>query len=136
MRPHLLPLLLLFFLITTSCQEKSTTDLDPSAKITLDDTELVESRTAATDETEAVSFTVIYDSQKWKKQPIEFLTILKAYKLTKASSFEIDAEMSGINLELKEDLATPIDVGKEISLVDHVLMVEVNNVLGQTDSTS
>lgn len=78
-----------------------------------------------------VSFTVIYNgdlTQMTTDENSSFKRLLETYSLEAQNPFEIDEENKGIILVPTTPLAAPIKVGKEISLINEVLMVEVDNV--------
>jgi len=78
-----------------------------------------------------VSFTVIYNgdlTQMTTDENSSFKRLLETYGLEAQNPFEIDEENKGIILVPTTPLAAPIKVGKEISLINEVLMVEVDNV--------
>jgi hypothetical protein len=78
-----------------------------------------------------VTFTVIHSGdidQMSKSDESDFKALLEAYGLEMRESFDIDEENRGIVLVASSKLMAPIEVGKEISMVDQVLMVEVGNV--------
>lgn len=76
-----------------------------------------------------VSFTVIYtgDLLKITNDNSAFKILLNTYNLEIQRQFKLDEENKGIVLAPVIPLAAPIEVGKEISLIDEVLMVEVQN---------
>ena len=55
-------------------------------------------------------------------------TFMDVYNLKLISSFKIDENNSGFTLETKDALDFPIEVAREMSLIDNVLMVEVTHI--------
>lgn len=53
--------------------------------------------------------------------------LIQQYQLNVVHSFEIDANCNGITLKALAPLIDPITVGKDLSLADQVLMIEINH---------
>lgn len=86
-----------------------------------------------------VTFTVIYDGelQTLLKEPDSDLkSLMQTYHLLVKDSFEIDEFNKGIILAPSQELETPIELGRELSLVKEVLMVEISNTRPTIDSVS
>lgn len=86
-----------------------------------------------------VSFTVIYNGnlkQMTKDNNSPFKVLLETHGLEIQKPFEIDEENKGIILVPMRPLVDPIEVGKEISLIEEVLMVEVDNVTKEEKNPS
>lgn len=125
--------------LTISCSDKN---LDAQLGTTILDTMSSEdlhtgTRTAvlledeAEVEEEAVTFTVIYNgdlNEMANNDDSAFKALLDDYELKMEKPFEIDEENKGIILVPTSPIAAPIELGKEISLIDGILMVEVDNV--------
>lgn len=78
-----------------------------------------------------VSFTVIYTGDLLKMTTDNnsaFKILLNTYNLEIQRQFKLDEENKGIVLAPVIPLVAPVEVGKEISLINEVLMVEVQNV--------
>lgn len=54
--------------------------------------------------------------------------LMEVYSLEIVKQFAIDDENEGLVLEPNKAIENPIDAAKELSLIDHVLMVEVKEV--------
>lgn len=77
-----------------------------------------------------VSFTIIYNGdliEMTTNDNSSFKTLLETYNLKIEKQFKLDEENKGLNLVPIIPLASPINVGKEISLINEVLMVQVHN---------
>lgn len=128
-----------FFTLTINC---SGPNIDHSFGTTILDTmsnEKLQGNTRAfiedsEDHEPKVTFTVIYsgDLENMKTADSEFRILLETYSLEITKPFEIDEENKGFVLVATTKLVAPIEVGKEISLLDQVLMVEVDNVKKET----
>lgn len=84
----------------------------------------------AKQEEAAVHFTVIYNGDLTKMTTDDnspFKILLKTYNLDIQREFELDEKNKGIILVPIIPLLAPIEVGKDISLIDEILMVEVHN---------
>ncbi|BDS10227.1 hypothetical protein [Aureispira anguillae] len=124
-----------FFTITISCNESV---IDNSFGTTILDTmsnEKLKSSTRAfleeSEKAKKITFTVIYNGdleQMSTQKDSKFKLLLDTYGLEITDPFEIDEEHKGIVLVPTTALPLPIEIGKEISLLDEVLMVEVDNV--------
>ena len=132
----LIPSLILGLLIVSSCNDKQ---LDAKLGSTILDTissdKILQGNNRAfeevTDETQKVTFTVIYNGDLdnlVNNANGEFKALVDAYGLRMESSFEIDEENKAIVLVPFAKLAAPIQVGKELSLINEVLMIEVGGV--------
>jgi hypothetical protein len=77
-----------------------------------------------------VRFTVIYDGDftKMTTNDSPLQALLETYNLKIKDPFELDKENKGLILVPAIPLTAPIEVGKELSLIDEVLMVEVVRV--------
>jgi hypothetical protein len=90
-------------------------------------------------EKDLVSFTVIYNGDITKMSTdnnSSFKALLETYNLEMQKPFEIDEENKGIVLVPLIPLMDPIAVGKEISLIHEVLMVEVDNITKEQNDPS
>lgn len=54
--------------------------------------------------------------------------LMEAYNLEIVKQFAIDADNEGLVLESNTALEDPVEAAKELSMIDHVLMVEVKEV--------
>ncbi|CAA6823935.1 MAG: Unknown protein [uncultured Aureispira sp.] len=78
-----------------------------------------------------VSFTVIYKgdfTQITSDGNSSFRALLETYNLEVRRPFEVNKENQGFILVPTTPLVAPIEVGKEISLLDDILMVTVDNL--------
>ncbi|WMX13053.1 hypothetical protein [Aureispira sp. CCB-E] len=129
----------LLFLFIVSCNDhKNNETFGTSILDTMSNEKIGHSTRAFVEEKEEtmVSFTVIYNGDLTKMTTDEnsaFKKLIENYNLEIQKPFEIDEENKGIVLVPQAPLAAPIKVGKEISLVDEVLMVEVDNVTKEKD---
>lgn len=76
------------------------------------------------------SFSVIYVGDLDKimlDENSDLRLLVDDYGFNLKSPFQIDEEMKGIVLESIQDLDDPIEVAKEISQIEEVIMVEVKN---------
>jgi hypothetical protein len=138
MKNSLLPNILCSFLVllfTVSCNDSTNNETFGTSILDTMSNEKIGHSTRAyiedKKEEALVSFTVIYNgdlTQMVNDDNSAFKALLKTYGLEMQKPFEIDEENKGIVLVPTTPLAAPIAVGKEISLVDEVLMVEVDNV--------
>jgi|VirMetMinimDraft_7_1064189.scaffolds.fasta_scaffold57272_3 hypothetical protein len=125
----------LALLLLVSCNDNMSTETFGTNILDTMPNEKIEQNTRAfteaKEEVEVVSFTVIYNGDLTQMSTAEnsaFKALLKTYNLEMQKPFEIDEEYKGIILVPIIPLIAPIEVGKEISLVDEVLMVEVDHV--------
>jgi hypothetical protein len=65
-----------------------------------------------------------------------FKILLETYTLEIQRVFELDEENKGIILVPVIPLVAPIEIGKEISLIDEVLMVEVGHTKKEDNDPS
>jgi len=82
------------------------------------------------EEKTSVSFIVIHNGDLTKMVNDEnsaLKALIETYNLEVQKPFEIDTENRGFILVTTTILVAPIEVGKEISLINEVLMVEVDN---------
>lgn len=77
-----------------------------------------------------VRFTVIYDGDfsKMTSDDSPFQALLETHNLEIQDQFELDKENKGLILVPAIPLTNPVEVGKELSLINEVLMVEVGRV--------
>lgn len=54
--------------------------------------------------------------------------LMEAYNLEIVKQFAIDADNEGLVLESNTTLENPVEAAKELSMIDHVLMVEVKEI--------
>lgn len=81
------------------------------------------------EEENKVKFTVIYQEKSGEMisdKNSEFNAILATYQLNITTPFELDQENKGLVLVSTIKQANPIKIGKELSLLDPVLMVTVD----------
>jgi len=130
-------------LLLSSCGEKSmTTSFGTSILDTMSNDKLQSNTRAVVnieEEEKEVTFTIIYNGnlkEMASNDESSFKAILETYGFQMEKPFEIDEENKGIVLVPSSPLASPIEVGKEISLIDEVLMVEVANVNTTEDKVS
>jgi len=86
-----------------------------------------------------VRFTVIYNgdfTQMTTDDNSPFKALLETYNLEIQKPFDIDKENKGFILVPTIPLAAPVEVGKEISLIEEVLMVEVGNATKEESNPS
>lgn len=134
----------LVLLLTISCNDNSNNQTFGTSILDTMSNEKIGQSTRAyiEDEKEVealISFTVIYNgdlTQMVNNDNSAFKALLETYGLEMQKPFEIDEENKGIILMPTTPLAAPIEVGKEISLIDEVLMVEVNNVTKEEKNPS
>ena len=58
----------------------------------------------------------------------KFNGLMDSYQLVIARQFELDEFNEGLVLEPNADLSNPVEAAREISMIDHVLMVHVKEV--------
>jgi hypothetical protein len=81
-------------------------------------------------ENKPVTFTIIYKgdlSDMITDDSSNFKALLETYGFRIEQPFEINTEMKGIVLVSSSKFSEPINIGKELSLVNEVMMVEVSN---------
>lgn len=128
-------ILIAFSLLTIACNEKSVHEhLGTSILDTMSSEKLLSGGTRAfkaVEEEVTTKFTVVHngDFAKMINSPESDLkALIESYNLKVQSPFEIDEENKGFVLVSSSKLANPVALGKEISLVNEVLMVEVGGV--------
>lgn len=130
-----------FLLLTISCNDRPNNEtFGTSILDTMSNEKIGSSTRTFTEEKEnLVSFTVIYNgdlTQMTTDENSNFKVLIETYALKIEKPFEIDEENKGFVLVPTTPLAEPIEVGKEISLLDEVLMVEVDNVKKEENNPS
>lgn len=137
-------ILIAFSLLTIACNEKSVHEhLGTSILDTMSSEKLLSGGTRSFGKEQAkdvtTKFTVVYsgDLVDMMNNPESSLkALIESYNLKVESPFEIDEENKGIVLVSSSKLTNPVAVGKEISLVTEVLMVEVGGVSSSQDQAS
>lgn len=125
-----------FLLFTISCNDHTNNEaFGTSILDTMSNEKIGSSTRAFTEEggenENPVRFTVIYNgdlTQMTTDENSNFKILLETYALEIENPFEIDEQNKGFVLVPTTPLDEPIEVGREISLLDEVLMVEVDNV--------
>ncbi|MGH1339518.1 MAG: hypothetical protein ACRBFS_25600 [Aureispira sp.] len=132
---QLLPIilaLLSMFLLLGACSDKPADPFASSSMVSqLEDpkTLLYKNRSASNKKKKLPSFELLYEGN------LETLLVdngtidllIQQYQLSVVHSFEIDANYKGITLQALAPLIDPITVGKDLSLADQVLMIEISN---------
>lgn len=134
----------IFLLLASSCNEKqSESTLGSTILDTMSNDKLLKgsNRAFQEDEEQKVTFTVIHNGDLAKMTSgvnTNFKALIDSYGLTIESSFEIDKENKGVVLvsSATTTLVSPIDVGKEFSMLEEVLMVEVGGAKNTTRGVS
>lgn len=86
---------------------------------------------AVVKESNEVSFSVIYTGDLEEillSSTSHFRALVATYELQLSAPFEIDEVMKGITLRTFEPLKNPLEIAKEISQCEEVLMVEAKNI--------
>lgn len=133
-----------FLIVAIGCNDRS---MDKSFGTTILDTmsnEKLKSSTRtfieeAQTQQQVVRFTVIYNgdlNEMSTRDNSPLKALLEKYYLDITDPFEIDDENKGIILVPRIQLVDPILVGKEISLLEEVLMVEVENATPTEEGVS
>jgi hypothetical protein len=143
-----IPLLSIFAItlifLLSSCGDKSmTTSFGTSILDTMSNDKLLGNTRAAhfedKEDKKKVTFTIIYNGNLKEMASNDnslFKAMLEAYGFQMQKPFEIDEKNKGIVLVPSSPLKSPIEVGKAISLIDEVLMVQVTNVNKSEGSVS
>ncbi len=90
-------------------------------------------------ENKPVTFTIIYKgdlSDMITDNSNNFKALIDTYGFRIEQPFEINTEMKGIVLVSSTKFSEPINIGKEFSLVNEVMMVEVSNTKNNNDIVS
>lgn len=134
---------LLTVLVLLSCIACADTEPKrPSILDSMDQQKLVQqtsNRTIRTtlEEKEEVSFSVVYTGDLdviLFSSTSHLRALIETYELQLSDPFEIDEHMKGIILHSYDELSDPIEIAKEISQCEEVLMVEAKNLPETTDS--
>lgn len=131
--PFLLILLLTNIFWTISCANTTPQppilDLMTSAVIAQSPTHRA-INTLKLQEENRLSFSVIYVGnldEIMMDEESDFRLMVDDYAFNLKRPFQIDGQLKGITLEVTQDLDDPIEVAKEISQIEEVMMVEVKN---------
>jgi len=123
-------------LVVTACDNTSNKEsLGPRILHTLPNGEISHRSTRSfvkyQQEENLVSFTVIYQgdfTEITSNGNSSFKALLETYDLKVRRPFQVDEANKGFILVPASPLVAPIEVGKEISLMDDILMVTVDNL--------
>ena len=135
----LISTMIIFFMVT-ACSDKSMNTTSGTTILETMSNDKLQSNTRTSmdlQNEDIVTFTVIYDGDleaMASKEASTFKALLETYNLQMEKPFEIDGGIKGIVLVPSSELAAPVEVGKEISVVDEVLMVEVSNVNSEKEN--
>ncbi len=120
-------ILLAILFTTNSCTEEP-------AKFSMNVDDIYASRSASISSANEVSFTIVHQDDL--NNSSEFQAILETYNLEQESTASIDGDMVAITLRAKSNLDSPVEIGKDLSMIEEVLMVKVNNATSQNQPTS
>lgn len=79
----------------------------------------------------------VFNSGKYEITGNDHLNgLMESYNLEITQQFAIDDENEGIIMQPKENLDDPIEVAREVSMIDHVLMVHLKEVPPATSTVT
>lgn len=135
--------LAIFLLILSSCNDKyNDANLGKTILNTMSSDKILNGNTRAypKSEEQIIKFTVIHGGDLTQMMAngadSNFKALLDSHKLKVESSFEIDEDNKGVVLISSTKLIDPVGIGKEFSMLDEVMMVEIGGVKEEPKTVS
>ncbi|MFK7799022.1 MAG: hypothetical protein AB8E82_16330 [Aureispira sp.] len=129
---------LLSILLLSSCNDKPTEDITSTSmlqQLDVSKTLLGKSRSFSDNMEELPRFDIIYEGSEEHllADHTTIKSLIETYNLKQVHSFELNDAYKGITFEALLPLDNPIQLGKDLSLSEQVMMVEVSNAQHQQE---
>jgi hypothetical protein len=139
-RHHLLSVLfvLLPILLLSSCNDKPAEDITGNSmlqQLDVSKTLLGKSRSFPDNMEELPRFDIIYEgsAELLLADHTTIKSLIETYNLKQVHSFELNDTYKGITFEAVDPVDNPVQLGKDLSLSEQVMMVEVFNAPKQQE---
>ena len=129
---------LLSFVLLISCNDKPTEDITDNSvlnQLDVSKTLLGKSRSFSNKMEELPRFNIIYEgsTELLLADNTTLQSLIETYNLKQVHTFELNDTYKGITFEALLPLDNPIQLAKDLSLSEQVVMVEVSNAQQQQE---